>query len=103
MKEYIETIKFSKARCGLDFMIDTADNTEKRAWFDQEKRYSYSIIVSDYVNHQILNDIVDIDGLRIIPPECYTETTIFPICPRCSGSRWASAICSRVNLRAIIG
>lgn len=40
MEEYIETIRFSKTRCGVDFMINTADHTERRAWFDKSERYT---------------------------------------------------------------
>ena len=37
MRELIATIKFNKSKCGVDFMINTADNTEKRAWSDHNE------------------------------------------------------------------
>ena len=37
--EQISLIRYSKTSCGVDFLLNTADSSEKRGWFDNEKRY----------------------------------------------------------------
>ena len=37
--EQISLLKYSKSSCGVDFLLNTADNTEKRGWFDTDRRY----------------------------------------------------------------
>ena len=32
-------LKYSKSSCGVDFLLNTAESTEKRGWFDADKRY----------------------------------------------------------------
>ncbi|MDE7154166.1 MAG: AraC family transcriptional regulator [Muribaculaceae bacterium] len=63
MKDYIATLKFSKSECGVDFMINTADETEKRAWFDVNERY-----VTDFFEFFLFHKAQGymlLDGLRI--------------------------------------
>ena len=38
--EHISLLKYSKSSCGVDFLLNTAESTEKRGWFDTDKRYS---------------------------------------------------------------
>ncbi len=35
----ISLLRYSKSSCGVDFLLNTADNHEKRSWFDSEKQY----------------------------------------------------------------
>ena len=37
--EHISLLKYSKSSCGVDFLLNTAESTEKRGWFDTDKRY----------------------------------------------------------------
>lgn len=37
--EHISLLKYSKSSCGVDFLLNTAESTEKRGWFDADKRY----------------------------------------------------------------
>lgn len=37
--EQISLLKYSKTSCGVDFLLNTADSSEKRGWFDIDKRY----------------------------------------------------------------
>lgn len=37
--EYISLLRYSKSSCGVDFLLNTAESSEKRGWFDQSKRY----------------------------------------------------------------
>lgn len=37
--ERISLLKYSKSSCGVDFLLNTAESTEKRGWFDTDKRY----------------------------------------------------------------
>lgn len=37
--EHISLLKYSKSSCGVDFLLNTADSTEKRGWFNMSKRY----------------------------------------------------------------
>lgn len=37
--EQISLLKYSKTSCGVDFLLNTADSTEKRGWFDIDTRY----------------------------------------------------------------
>lgn len=37
--EQISLLKYSKTSCGVDFLLNTADSTEKRGWFDINTRY----------------------------------------------------------------
>lgn len=39
VNEQIPLLKYSKSSCGVDFLLNTADNTEKKGWFDTGKRY----------------------------------------------------------------
>lgn len=35
----ISLLKYSKTSCGVDFLLNTAESSEKRGWFDIDKRY----------------------------------------------------------------
>ena len=35
----ISLLKYSKSSCGVDFLLNTADNSEKPGWFNLNKRY----------------------------------------------------------------
>lgn len=35
----VSLLKYSKSSCGVDFLLNTADSSEKRGWFDIDKRY----------------------------------------------------------------
>ena len=37
--ERISLLKYSKTSCGVDFLLNTAESTEKRGWFDADKWY----------------------------------------------------------------
>ena len=37
--EQISLLRYSKSSCGVDFLLNTAESTEKRGWFDTDKRY----------------------------------------------------------------
>lgn len=37
--EQISLLKYSKTSCGVDFLLNTADSTEKRGWFDIDTCY----------------------------------------------------------------
>ena len=37
--EHISLLKYSKSSCGVDFLLNSAESTEKRGWFDTDKRY----------------------------------------------------------------
>ena len=37
--EKISLLRYSKTSCGVDFLLNTAESSEKRGWFDQKKRY----------------------------------------------------------------
>ncbi|MGL4993533.1 MAG: helix-turn-helix domain-containing protein [Bacteroidales bacterium] len=37
--DQISLLKYSKSSCGVDFLINTADNREKRGWFDIDRCY----------------------------------------------------------------
>lgn len=36
---HISLLKYSKSSCGVDFLLNTADSSEKRGWFDLSKQY----------------------------------------------------------------
>lgn len=36
---HISLIKYSKSSCGVDFLLNTADSSEKSGWFNLNKRY----------------------------------------------------------------
>lgn len=38
-REHISLLRYSKTSCGVDFLLNTADSSEKRGWFDTDKRY----------------------------------------------------------------
>ncbi len=38
-KKQISLLKYSKSSCGVDFLLNTAESSEKRGWFDADKRY----------------------------------------------------------------
>ena len=35
----ISLLKYSKTSCGVDFLLNTAESSEKKAWFNNDKRY----------------------------------------------------------------
>lgn len=37
--EQISLLRYSKSACGVDFLLNTAESSEKRGWFDTDKRY----------------------------------------------------------------
>ena len=37
--EHISLLKYSKSSCGVDFLLNTAESSEKPGWFNLEKRY----------------------------------------------------------------
>lgn len=37
--EQISLLHYSKSACGVDFLLNTAESSEKRGWFDTDKRY----------------------------------------------------------------
>jgi len=37
--EQISLLKYSKSSCGVDFLLNTAESSEKPGWFNMEKRY----------------------------------------------------------------
>lgn len=37
--EQISLLKYSKSSCGVDFLLNTAESSEKSGWFNMEKRY----------------------------------------------------------------
>lgn len=39
MEQPISLLKYSKSTCGVDFLLNTADNSEKPAWFNLSKQY----------------------------------------------------------------
>ena len=38
-EKQISLLKYSKSSCGVDFLLNTAESSEKRGWFDADKRY----------------------------------------------------------------
>lgn len=62
MQDYIDTIRFNKTRCGVDFMINTADHTEKRAWFDTSERYTTDFF--EFFFFHKANGYMFLDGIR---------------------------------------
>lgn len=37
--EHISLLKYSKSSCGVDFLLNTAESSEKAGWFNLDKRY----------------------------------------------------------------
>ena len=37
--EHISLLKYSKSSCGVDFLLNTAESSEKTGWFNLDKRY----------------------------------------------------------------
>lgn len=37
--EHIPLLKYSKSSCGVDFLLNTAESSEKTGWFNLDKRY----------------------------------------------------------------
>ena len=37
--EHISLLKYSKSSCGVDFLLNTAESSEKIGWFNLDKRY----------------------------------------------------------------
>ena len=37
--EHISLVKYTKSGCGVDFLLNTAESSERRAWFDLHERY----------------------------------------------------------------
>lgn len=37
--EHISLLKYTKSACGVDFLLNTAESTERRGWFDLHERY----------------------------------------------------------------
>ena len=37
--DHISLLKYSKSACGVDFLLNTADSSEKRGWFDMYANY----------------------------------------------------------------
>lgn len=37
--DHISLLRYSKSACGVDFLLNTADNSERRSWFDTHKNY----------------------------------------------------------------
>ncbi|MCM1302046.1 MAG: AraC family transcriptional regulator [Alistipes senegalensis] len=37
--EHISLVKYTKSACGVDFLLNTAESSEKRGWFDLNERY----------------------------------------------------------------
>lgn len=37
--EHISLMKYAKSSCGVDFLLNTANNREKRSWFDAYRQY----------------------------------------------------------------
>ena len=37
--EHISLLKYSKSSCGVDFLLNTAESSEKPGWFNIDKRY----------------------------------------------------------------
>ena len=37
--EHISMLKYSKSSCGVDFLLNTAESSEKTGWFNLDKRY----------------------------------------------------------------
>lgn len=37
--EHISLLKYSKSSCGVDFLLNTAERSEKTGWFNLDKRY----------------------------------------------------------------
>lgn len=38
-EEHISLLKYTKSACGVDFLLNTADSSERRGWFDLHERY----------------------------------------------------------------
>ena len=39
MGQPVSLLKYSKSACGVDFLLNTADNSEKPGWFNLSKQY----------------------------------------------------------------
>ena len=39
MKELLPELKFSKSACGVEFMLNVADSSERPAWFGWHEKY----------------------------------------------------------------
>ncbi len=39
LSQQISLLKYSKTACGVDFLLNTAESSEKRGWFDNSRRY----------------------------------------------------------------
>lgn len=39
MTDHISLLRYSKSSCGVDFLLNTAESSEKRGWFDMNRRY----------------------------------------------------------------
>lgn len=37
--DHISLLKYTKSACGVDFLLNTAESSEKRGWFDLNERY----------------------------------------------------------------
>lgn len=37
--DHISLLRYSKTACGVDFLLNTAESSEKRGWFDTDNRY----------------------------------------------------------------
>ena len=37
--EHISLLKYTKSACGVDFLLNTAESSERRAWFDLHEQY----------------------------------------------------------------
>ena len=37
--DLISLVKYSKSACSVDFLLNTAESSEKRGWFDIHKNY----------------------------------------------------------------
>lgn len=47
--EHIALLKYSKSSCGVDFLLNTAESSEKTGWFNLDKRYKtdFGMIMSE--------------------------------------------------------
>lgn len=45
--EHISLLKYSKSSCGVDFLLNTAESSEKPGWFNIDKRYKTDFIRTD--------------------------------------------------------
>lgn len=66
---HISLLKYTKSACGVDFMLNTAESSERQGWFNLHEKYK-----TDFFEFYFFRKASDLCSLTETKSNCTTTT-----------------------------